>query len=666
MTRLVLPALARGLLQRPDLRLRPGPWALVLVRPPELQVDPAVLAGGAPEAADLGCLAHECAHFWISRYTLFEPRGLPPAVWALAMNAIEDPRANLFVQQRLPGTERWIAAMLARDRAASPAPTRSRLRAFLAACSVADAYGFEPPDWLLGGPPEALQAFLETDAARRAYATTLPPHHLRLPVDADALAELLTREAGLDAEALVRLSPSGAGWEPHVTLVAARAQAIAEREILPVVQRLLDADAADLAGPLGQGAKPPAGGDARGLGQWIEDRLAGEGGTGDARSRSGGGDAIPDGAPAPAGGGGGGGRAAGRRVGGEDPLAELLDTLVRILEEADRRGRGSAPDGGLGTGGAEPPPDPQEALRQALELLVRWLGEMPPLRADAPPTLTPRAARSGGTRAAPAPPAGSADIPELRRRVSAQVTPLLAALRRRLRPTRRLRSGFASGRRVDLGRLMAFEATGRGGDALWMRPVPCQRQKAAVHLLVDLSGSMNRRSKIEAAMAATVLFAETLARLGEEVEWAIDGFQDELVPVKDYGERPGPAVWRRIAGLPLEVAGRRPGGHNRPKWNDDGPCLREAGARLRARRAPSRLLVVLSDGLPEGRRSDADDLREAVAELVRDPSLDLVGIGVGPGTEHVRDFYPVSLASVPLDELATRLAGLLEHHLAVR
>ena len=39
--------------------------------------------------------------------------------------------------------------------------------------------------------------------------------------------------------------------------------------------------------------------------------------------------------------------------------------------------------------------------------------------------------------------------------------------------------------------------------------------------------------------------------------------------------------------------------------------------------------------------------------------LSLVGIGVGPGTEHVQDFYPRALASVPLADLPARVGAVL-------
>ena len=41
----------------------------------------------------------------------------------------------------------------------------------------------------------------------------------------------------------------------------------------------------------------------------------------------------------------------------------------------------------------------------------------------------------------------------------------------------------------------------------------------------------------------------------------------------------------------------------------------------------------------------------------------LIGVGIGPGTEHVGEFYPRSIASVPVERFAATLAGLIEGEL---
>jgi hypothetical protein len=72
----------------------------------------------------------------------------------------------------------------------------------------------------------------------------------------------------------------------------------------------------------------------------------------------------------------------------------------------------------------------------------------------------------------------------------------------------------------------------------------------------------------------------------------------------------------------------------------------------------------------EGEPAHAPDWREL--EEQRDTSRQhggttdqvLIGLGIGPGTGHVRDFYPASVADVAAGELPGLLAELLEDVLA--
>ena len=242
--------------------------------------------------------------------------------------------------------------------------------------------------------------------------------------------------------------------------------------------------------------------------------------------------------------------------------------------------------------------------------------------------------------------------------VANQIEQLVRELEDVLLPRRRLadRSGFSSGKGLDLRRAMAFAADPRRHDKLWRRPTIPRRRDTAFLLLVDLSGSM-RGEKTPAAIAGTVLLSECLERL--QVPFAVFGFQDVLVPLCDFGEGLNPMTRAAIGSLGEEIAGTRPGGNNQPLYNDDGPCVAEAANRLLEEPAREHVLIVVSDGVPEGRRSSPEDLHEAVREAGRVPGLRLVGIGLGPGTEHVKTYYPESIADTPVENLADEIGGLL-------
>jgi len=127
-----------------------------------------------------------------------------------------------------------------------------------------------------------------------------------------------------------------------------------------------------------------------------------------------------------------------------------------------------------------------------------------------------------------------------------------------------------------------------------------------------------------------------------------------------FGEGLCPRARQTIVELPQEVAGNRPGGHNVFRYNDDGPCLAEAAAQLLQCGATDRVLIVVSDGLPEGRRSNAADLRRVIRDIAATtPAIHLIGVGIGPGTEHVDGLYPVSFSNVPVAQFADRMGGLL-------
>jgi hypothetical protein len=244
--------------------------------------------------------------------------------------------------------------------------------------------------------------------------------------------------------------------------------------------------------------------------------------------------------------------------------------------------------------------------------------------------------------------------------VADQVEMLVHHLEEILRPRKRLRerAGYPTGRRVELRRLMAFEADPRLYDELWVRASIPDRREAAIGLLVDLSGSM-RGVKSRAALLGTVLVAETLHRL--QVPFCVDGFQDVLIPLHDFHEQLGPVSRQRLSQMIQEVEGCRPGGNNQPRYNDDAPCLLEHAEKLAEFPSSDRLLIVVSDGLPEGRRSSSSDLHEAVRQLTEQHELRLIALGLGPETGHVSTFYPEAVANVPLPKFAETIGRLIEN-----
>lgn len=299
--------------------------------------------------------------------------------------------------------------------------------------------------------------------------------------------------------------------------------------------------------------------------------------------------------------------------------------------------------------------------RRAMGALDAYLDER--RRSDMPvpePGLSPEGSPTAGTDPVPAGP-HSGGAPPVPVKVTSQVGALSATLGRIIldRRQRTWCPGFRTGGRVDLQGAMRFAADPRD-DRVWRRRVEDPSPLGSIGLLVDLSGSMSGGGKIEAAVAGTQLLAMAAVRAG--IEFVIDGFQDQLIPIAALGHGLTAAVHARIEGMALEVRDRCPGGHNRARYNDDGPCLQEFAAKLRPRRGQRHLLLVISDGRPEGARSSADDLRRSVERLAARSDLTLIGLGLGASTDHVRDFYPAAIANVPVERLGAEIGAVLLRH----
>lgn len=184
-----------------------------------------------------------------------------------------------------------------------------------------------------------------------------------------------------------------------------------------------------------------------------------------------------------------------------------------------------------------------------------------------------------------------------------------------------------------------------------------EKKDYAITVLVDLSGSMGGE-KITETFKAVVLLTEVLNRLG--INFEIIGFQDEIIPFKSFDQTLNDSVREKIAGMPAEVSSSNPGGHNEAAYNDDGPCLQQTSDRLGQQSAKEKVLVVLSDGQPAGRRSKETDLTTAVQRILSQTDQRLIALGLGTDTEHVKKYYPLAMPNIDVRQLPEVLGNLLE------
>jgi len=625
--------IAAGISQRPvGAKFGPG-WAY---SPGDHTFQVPLKAASAFSDREKALSAHEAAHLRITRYNEFQPfKDLNRAAFAHLLNAIEDPRVQAWAIRAYPGSAPWFEALWAMERAAPPPRlTASLFLQFMLTASIADAFQWRiPTDWPLD--ERVKTALTDTADARRRYATLeLPGPALCREIEAaGGLQACLAREV----EPLMRrdsaVYPPDQRGEAQVLVSAARAFTLARRDILPAALALICADLARL------GERSASDQD---FSRALQSALLRGENLVDLVERALAGMAMPD-APGP------------------DEDAD--DLSVPSFLRRTLRARPARP---------APTMDAAVLARAAYE---RFLAEVRGgeatggrrRRSLAPLTL----ASSPPTGAAEDEDDDGAVNEDLRSRVDetvrTQLEPLVVRLSQAFRraPRLRPRAGYPSGLRPDLKAVMRFDADRRGYDRLWTRlRRSYDQRRAAVLILVDLSGSM-AGDEIDAAIRGTSLLAAALHRLGPEIQFAVHGFQDVLVPPFKTFEQPySRNLLIGFEQMEREVGGNRAGGNNQPSHNDDGPCLTEAAQILLRHPCTERLLVVVSDGRPSGRRSNADDLHRAIAEVRRQP-IRLVGLGLGQGTTHVADFYaPDHVASIPPEDFARRIGDVVVGALA--
>jgi hypothetical protein len=231
-----------------------------------------------------------------------------------------------------------------------------------------------------------------------------------------------------------------------------------------------------------------------------------------------------------------------------------------------------------------------------------------------------------------------------------------------LRYAGRYRSGLLESNRLwkqRLGNYRLFQRRERGG-----------KREVAVSLLVDESASMQGREKSKTAAKAAILLGETLSRLDVPLEiigYTTAGF--EARQAMSLGLTPAHA-YRAMRCSPLEhriyksfdepyrfvrtrLAEIRPRHNN---WDEEH--LAFAFRRLQSRPERTKLILVISDGQPNG---DADELIRSVAALERQ-GCKIIGLGIGE--DFVRKIYRRAVVVADFRQMGEALLGLLSLELS--
>lgn len=211
-------------------------------------------------------------------------------------------------------------------------------------------------------------------------------------------------------------------------------------------------------------------------------------------------------------------------------------------------------------------------------------------------------------------------------------------------------SGYAYGQKLDLRRCMQAQADERQKMHLWMRKKSPAPATFAASILVDLSGSMNNRT--DKTNCAVVLLCEVLKHY--RIPFRVDGFKEKFYRLLEFGDFLDDTKKRQIIDRIDSSDG----------YNDDGAALLEEAQMLLLRPEEIKLMFVISDGLPTNSANPEKDLHDAVKKIK--DKLYLIGLGVGPGTESMKLYYPYCRHSLELQDVASAIASLIDDILHYR
>jgi len=209
------------------------------------------------------------------------------------------------------------------------------------------------------------------------------------------------------------------------------------------------------------------------------------------------------------------------------------------------------------------------------------------------------------------------------------INPLYLRLKKFFLPERhpKWQKGYPTGSRLDLEKAMQAEADPRYFEKIWERKTIPHKFDYRFSILVDLSGSMQGQ-KIEETFKGLVVLIEVLERLG--IQYEVIGFSDSSKIFKQWKEKLRKESRDKLA----EMKNWGGGGTETTK------ATQNAYQELLKNLGKDNFLITLTDGQP----NDSEGLKRELAEIIQDKKVKLVGIGLGPDTEFVKDFYKAAFS----------------------
>lgn len=274
--------------------------------------------------------------------------------------------------------------------------------------------------------------------------------------------------------------------------------------------------------------------------------------------------------------------------------------------------------------------------------------------------------------------ATAVDYEEIKNTLGGTVNTMKARLRRALLAKETRDWDFAREHgRLDSKKLVAGSL---GSPTVYKQRKERLEMDTAVHLLIDLSGSM-AGGKIKVAAEAAIAFSECLE--GTQIKYQITGFSNygwnqEFRKIYDKAEKSGKVFHRteplnlfrykkfseslQVAKGSISAISRSAGGNN-----SDYDAINWATQELKIRPEKRKILLVFSDGQPANDMLNSHNY--GILERALKEGIDNAGksgvecVGIGILTEHVKRLYPKSVSIGSVEELSgatfTQLSNLL-------
>jgi cobalamin biosynthesis protein CobT len=324
-------------------------------------------------------------------------------------------------------------------------------------------------------------------------------------------------------------------------------------------------------------------------------------------------------------------------------LKKQLDEMMAAMEkaEADQKAEGSA-------GGA------------------RWPWSIPQ-RDGGAAKLIPRYTDHDETRIHDG--LGSHDVEaQMAREVAPVVRSMVAGFERVLKTKEQIKWRFERERGAIDTRTLARLQSSPGFRAPFKDKKVFESDAVAVHVLVDLSGSMTEGNKVGVAAQAAMALAMAMKRL--DIDCEVSGFSSG--PCAEYSRREpdgdsrgrvheklvmrkfksfGKSSLRGLSHIKIDSSAVQ---------NPDGEAVAWAADQLMANPRKRKILMVLSDGEPATEECScvhlAMDLTSRLA-AIKKSGIETIGLGIL--TSDVKEFYDQSAVVRNLDDLATTALSTL-------